>query len=593
MAGWSLLSDGSSLDCGEILHNLPRNGFCLDLSPSLKEGSEASSKDKLRCLFDQIISIFLKEISQNQEIRLLPVMLGDGRLVDLFKLYRVVREKGGYDMVTENGSWASVAEESGLGLEVGSSVKLIYVKYLNTLDRWLPRILKENGISSSLLEYRERLGLLSIEMEKEINGLFFEVSDRKKNVQEFTELDSEMNELKTLVNGNGHVVECVRESAVGKGCGDGDDDEVIIIDECVAKGEFSSRKRKRGRESLLGMVNWVKRVAKNPGDPATGKILEGSKQKVYGVEYWAQAILARQALRVKRNAYLCHEGSLLLATEKLRGSTRLLSLHRRSPSGSTSAISDNDMQLYVPELENDSERRVLRTVACLSAERIVGLFCKDQLRKRVPIGPLFQSEVPNWIGPPSESDESKWLGTQQWPPQVKESELLIDDGAIGKGRPNYCGCKVPGSVECVRFHVAEKRLRLKLELGSAFNGWRFNHMGEEVSLSWTDEEERRFKSVVLLNPPSLNKNFWDQAYVSFPSKRRRDLVSYYFNVFLLRRRSYQNRVTPKSIDSDNDEMELGFLSNSYGLDSMKVSGSNSILCAQNKQSVDLEESTEV
>jgi hypothetical protein len=41
----------------------------------------------------------------------------------------------------------------------------------------------------------------------------------------------------------------------------------------------------------------------------------------------------------------------------------------------------------------------------------------------------------------------------------------------------------------------------------------------------------------------------------FPNKSSRDLVSYYFNVFTLRKRAKQNRWDPTHIDSDDEEWE--------------------------------------
>ncbi|XP_068645719.1 AT-rich interactive domain-containing protein 2-like [Aristolochia californica] len=229
-------------------------------------------------------------------------------------------------------------------------------------------------------------------------------------------------------------------------------------------------------------------------------------------------------------------------------------------------------------------KRVLRTYATLNRETVVGLFCKDQLQKRVPIGPFFQVKVPTWTGPTAcTSDDIKWLGIQHWPLEVNQHNTSVDREVIGKGRPNSCGCRLPGSVECVRFHVAERRILLNRELGPAFYHWKFHCMGEEVSLSWTDDEEKRFKTIVQLNPPSLERSFWEPIHRSFPSKSTQSLVNYYFNVFLLRRRSYQNRVTPNNIDSDDDESEFGFLGGSFGHEMMKAYDNGISLCSQNRQ----------
>ncbi|KAG2330462.1 hypothetical protein Bca4012_019948 [Brassica carinata] len=43
-----------------------------------------------------------------------------------------------------------------------------------------------------------------------------------------------------------------------------------------------------------------------------------------------------------------------------------------------------------------------------------------------------------------------------------------------------------GSVEYTIFHIAEKRMELNCDLGDVFFHWRFNQMGEEVSLRWTE-----------------------------------------------------------------------------------------------------------
>lgn len=284
---------------------------------------------------------------------------------------------------------------------------------------------------------------------------------------------------------------------------------------------------------------------------------------------------------------------------KLRCSQRLLRQHMRSRSSSCSeastATDDSDKNLspLVSWMENDSDKQVLKNLNSLTAETVVGLFSKDQIKKRVRVGPRFQARVPEWMGMACNSGDSKWLGTQIWPLKPKELYSLTEEHLIGKGRPDFCNCKLAGSIECIRFHVAEKRFQLKRELGSTFYKWRFDHMGEEVSLSWTDEEERRFKAIVYRNPPSLDKSFWEEAYRSFYYKSRRSLVNYYFDVFLLRRRSYQNRVTPNQIDSDDEESEFGSVSSGFGHDAVVVNGLKSIMCSQNKQCMDLDESLDL
>lgn len=181
------------------------------------------------------------------------------------------------------------------------------------------------------------------------------------------------------------------------------------------------------------------------------------------------------------------------------------------------------------------------------------------LDKYVPKGiswrSSFKAEVQEWTGVNSESDP-KWLGTRVWPLEKVEQRYLIERDPIGKGRQDHCGCEVPASIECVRFHVAQKRLRVKEELGLAYDEWKFHKMGDEVKLFWTEEEERKFKTILNSNRPTLQRCCWDQNFKSFPTRSRADLVSYYFNVFLLERRGYQNRFTPNIIDSDDEESEI-------------------------------------
>lgn len=230
------------------------------------------------------------------------------------------------------------------------------------------------------------------------------------------------------------------------------------------------------------------------------------------------------------------------------------------------------------ELDNGPKERELVTVDISATDTKVNPPEDDYLPRQV-YGDCL-AEVPEWTGVVSQSD-SKWLGTCIWPLEHKRHIVLIETDPIGRGRPDLCGCRLPGSVECVRFHIAEKRMKLKLELGSVFYRWRFDHMGEEVSLQWTSDEETRVKDMV-------RSNLWKNAFKCFPGKTRENLVSYYFNVFLVLRRRYQNRVTPNNIDSDDDESDFGSLGDSFGHEAVKVPGFNFLACSENKQCTDFE-----
>eukprot|EP00249_Psilotum_nudum_P018363 c26765_g1_i1 orf=390-1421(-) len=127
---------------------------------------------------------------------------------------------------------------------------------------------------------------------------------------------------------------------------------------------------------------------------------------------------------------------------------------------------------------------------------------------------------------------------------------------VGKGRSEVCSCTHRGSIDCVRLHIEEKRQALKDEVGEAFFAWGFDKMGESVSEKWMHDEELTFQEIVRMNPSSLEKNFWISLLGAFPSKSMADLVSYYFNVFVVRKRAMQNRYNPENIDSDDDETEF-------------------------------------
>ncbi|OMO58599.1 hypothetical protein COLO4_34492 [Corchorus olitorius] len=613
MAGWSIMTNGSALDCVGTVNNCQTNGCHLDDDPVSEDSVEEQSgvhKDRLRCLFDLILSGYLKEVASKGFVRPLPALLGkDGQSPDLLKLFLVVNELGGHEFVSGRGLWGFVVKELGLDLEVSAPVKLIYSKYLKELEKWLFNNLEDRNEQSAS---GGKFGFLSLEQEKEFRGLFkngVEVVINKLALVEYMKnnnsigKDNKKNGLK-VSDAN---LSCSLHNGVEKIICDNDKNscrnDLVVLDPTVSRKDFCTRKRKR--ESLAGMLNWVTQVAKCPKDPSFGAILEPSKWKDYGGdEFWIQAIRAREALRKKRDDHSLDEQSFLQNNQKMHPSmyeddslshhfTERLRCSERLPTSkscslsccdSGSASQNNLTCLHKTQSECAPKEQSLATSK--SSDMIAELYGDDSFRRQVFVGPLFQAEVPEWTGFISDTD-SKWLGTQEWPLNGQEHDSLAVVDQIGRGRPDSCGCQIPGSVECIRLHIAEKRMKLKLELGSLFYRWRFNVMGEEVSLRWTAEEENRFKYMVQLEPPSLN-SFWPDAFKFFPRKTRQDLVSYYFNVFLIRRRSYQNRVTPKSIDSDDDESEFGCISDSFGSDALKVPGSSMLICSQNNQCIDVE-----
>lgn len=208
----------------------------------------------------------------------------------------------------------------------------------------------------------------------------------------------------------------------------------------------------------------------------------------------------------------------------------------------------------------------------------LGCFSLDHVpRKKVPVGPEFQADIPvcrpqarvflsdandRMSFQPCQAVDTKdddryshnsLTGIQVWP--LVGSNGVVTKDTVGLGRSTYCNCPDSNSIRCVKEHIEEEREMLKLKLGEAFYSWGFHDMGESVSEKWTKEEEQTFQDLVNMNPISSNKNFWNYLSVAFPSRSKKELVSYYFNVFVLRRRAFQNRLDPDNIDSDDDETD--------------------------------------
>ncbi|CAO2825141.1 unnamed protein product [Amaranthus hypochondriacus] len=176
----------------------------------------------------------------------------------------------------------------------------------------------------------------------------------------------------------------------------------------------------------------------------------------------------------------------------------------------------------------------------------------------IPVGPRFQAVVPEWMGASKQTYEngdlitSKWLGTKVWPLKDDSEDQGVQ---IGKGRPDLCTCSTRGSPYCVKLHISEARAKLQSELGPAFNKWKFNEMGADVGKSWSSKQKKRFDELVKANPLSQNKSFLQPAESCFLSKTRKDIVSYYLNVYVPKRINMLTRSGCKVLDSDDDEVE--------------------------------------
>ncbi|XP_010477844.1 PREDICTED: uncharacterized protein LOC104756885 [Camelina sativa] len=196
-------------------------------------------------------------------------------------------------------------------------------------------------------------------------------------------------------------------------------------------------------------------------------------------------------------------------------------------------------------------------------------FLMDQpARKQVPVGPGFQAEIPEWEGSQTgcieptgmsvqnhiieRADGQKLCGTCVVPMPALNTSAHMDD-IVGKGR-KFCVCQDRGSVRCVCQHIQEAREELVKTFGiERFKDLGLCDMGEEVAWNWSDEDAQLFHEVVYSNPVTSGRNFWKHLEAAFCSRTQKEIVSFYFNVFVLRRRAIQNRTFILDIDSDDDE----------------------------------------
>ncbi|GMH17023.1 hypothetical protein Nepgr_018864 [Nepenthes gracilis] len=172
-------------------------------------------------------------------------------------------------------------------------------------------------------------------------------------------------------------------------------------------------------------------------------------------------------------------------------------------------------------------------------------------RKRVPIGPEHQADIPDLQRNENPLDDD--VGDLSGICVISAPELETPAYNVAGDGWSDCSCEDESSVRCVRQHIIEAREKLRRALGPvAFVELGFHDMGEVVAEKWSEDEELLFQEVVS-NPVIMGRNFWNTLSVVFPSRTKMEIVSYYFNVFMLRKRAQQNRVDPMNIDSDNDE----------------------------------------
>ncbi|XP_076891670.1 AT-rich interactive domain-containing protein 2-like [Bidens hawaiensis] len=541
--------------------------------------------DRLRSLFDQVLWSINKDVIWG-----FPPRLSDGVEADLFTLFWVVRKIGDYELVSKNELWEFVAKECGLGTAHVASLQLIYIKYLKELDQWLThggfKDMKLDNGDLGVLEkldslfhelkgfqgnvgnegFEEKLDLDIAKTETRVSRIN-NVDEKDENFSGLDEKKLEFKKVDVLMIKDDDDKRVSVQSKINKHNNTGDNDSNNNYNNNVV----SSQKRKQAESlSLSKMLNWVVNAARNPHD--VGSIPNSSKWKKYkGNEVWKQVLCVKERLFAKPNVdsgnkvygpqkkrHMMHPSMyeddkipVHLSSKRMRCSQRVSSVKSCSCPGCTSCSSSRT-------------KRVKKTPQILPTVEIQDDTCEDEETESVNV----RAEVPEWTGFVSESD-LKWLGTRMWPPpEGKNGKCDMGFGVVGKGRKSKCTCLVRGSADCVRVHIGQSRTKVKRELGQIFYKWKFHHMGEEAAVSsWSVKEESEFKSLVVKARQELAdksksrheimNNFWTRASESIPCKTKDLLVRYYFNVFMLRRRSFQNRVMPENIDSDDDEQDVG------------------------------------
>jgi hypothetical protein len=298
------MANGSSLDRLEAktFTESHRNGDCLieDCVDSV-----GHDKAKQKSLFCQIFSVYLKENCSRGNVKPVPVMLGDGQLLDLYQLFFLVKEKGGYDVVSRKGLWDSVIVELGMDIPVLASVKLVYDRYLHGFEDWLSKTFEEKSLKNG---NNGCLNSLPVDLEKEFRSLL--CSNLKDKDDDFVPLESS-NIIKhiDLVNqkSGGYLLDsinltnkCLDVQQVD-GEGNDDDDDKFFGNSLK---DYLAASRKRKRESISGMVNWTRHITKHPFDAVALPLPEPSKWKEYkgGNDFFVQLLRARDVLAARKNA---------------------------------------------------------------------------------------------------------------------------------------------------------------------------------------------------------------------------------------------------------------------------------------------------
>ncbi|CAN1778102.1 AT-rich interactive domain-containing protein 2 [Linum perenne] len=260
MAGWSMLANGTGLDSDIANHK--QKGILQTNDVDVVNRCDDDDDVELRSLFDQALSV----------LRVKPVQasVGNGETVDLFKLFCVVGERGGFDLV--DGFWNFVAKELGLDPVLSGSVKLVYFRYLYSMEMWLIRSFSDEQLGHH--SERKRKGSdFSRDLETKLRGLLGDGKTGEERGDTFG-LDSGKCELGLLgkmnpcrpANGFHIMNNDDDDENINGGCGNYGD---IAVDQEMTQNDLGEKKsRKRKRISVSKLLRWIRQAAVCPIDHA-------------------------------------------------------------------------------------------------------------------------------------------------------------------------------------------------------------------------------------------------------------------------------------------------------------------------------------
>ncbi|XP_057741497.1 AT-rich interactive domain-containing protein 1-like [Arachis stenosperma] len=279
-----------------------------------------------------------------------------------------------------------------------------------------------------------------------------------------------------------------------KGGEDSSDDEIQVLEEFDVEnkkcgGYDGNDNNRKCDNNSMELLSWVKNVAVNPcGESKIGLTCNNKNPKKKKVLSYREAASNKKRFRSSREQQfwkgqkMCpslyeeepKDGIYNLRKKVKKNNNEKFSSKRSTFSirSRTTSNASLDPQKQEEKKEDKEKKHTAKKMPNNSKQK--SFFDRHVRVKHVPIGPRHQVMVPEWNGgggggTASLESDSKWLGTRIWP--LKDGmnpRVMIERDPIGKGRQDSCGCSARGLVDCVGFHVAEKRTKLKLELGRAF-----------------------------------------------------------------------------------------------------------------------------